>query len=154
MLFFRAKQDHPTKEEQSKGSDTSQPPREIKSEFLMPSRRHHPQVEPLLATCKNLIIPKVAKYVLSLQGTIFSYKKLLALEDSWRPHASIQFPTLLFCILKNLWNPTKIQSQILLQTSFSPSFSTKLTSSSTPPFPMKIPYFHVSPISPPSKFIL
>ena len=61
MLFFREKQDHPTKEEKSKGSGTSQPPREIKSEFLMPSRRHHPQVEPLLATYNILLYQKVAK---------------------------------------------------------------------------------------------
>ena len=72
---MRAKQDHPAKEEKSNGCGigqhpreyngygTGQPPREIKSEFLMPSRRHHPQVEPLLATYNILLYQKVAKYV-------------------------------------------------------------------------------------------
>ena len=52
---------------------TDQHPRESKSEFLMPSRRHHPQVEPLLDTYNILLYQKVAKSVLSLQGTIFHY---------------------------------------------------------------------------------
>ena len=64
---------HPAKEGQPNGSGTSQRPREIKSEFLMPSRRHHPQVEPLLDTYNILLYQKVAKSVLSLQGTIFHY---------------------------------------------------------------------------------
>ena len=48
--------------------------------FLMPSRRHHPQVEPLLATYKNLLLQKVAKTFLSLQGTNFIAKKCWLLK--------------------------------------------------------------------------
>ena len=76
------KQDHPAKEGQPNGLGTSPRPREIKFEFLMPSRRYHPQVEPLLATYKICYTKRWLNMFLSLQGTIFPYKKLLALKDS------------------------------------------------------------------------
>ena len=49
--------------------------------FLMPSRRHHPQVEPLLATYKILLYQKVAKTFWSLQETVL-LQKMLSLEAS------------------------------------------------------------------------
>ena len=48
-------------------------PENASLKFLMPSRRHHPQVEPLLATYEILLYQKVAK---SFFG-VFKKKNLL-----------------------------------------------------------------------------
>ena len=53
--------------------------------FLMPSRRHHPHVEPLLATYKIFHIKWWLNHFWSLQETSF-ITKLLILEVLWRHH--------------------------------------------------------------------
>ena len=57
--------------------------------FLMPSRRHHPQVEPLLATYKICYSKRWLKFFGAFKEQIL-LQKALSLEDSLRPHASVQ----------------------------------------------------------------
>ena len=106
-------------------------PENARLKFLMPSRRHHPQVEPLLATYNICYSKKVAK-------TFWAFKEqisLLKIVGSWRlwkasclcPKYSFLFPfnTYKFCwfhekiLLRNHHFPP---SQTFI---FSPFFSKK-----------------------------
>ena len=93
----------------SAGSDTSQHPREIKSEFFMPSRRHHPQVEPLLATCILQSYQLVAKYSLQPSRNKFNPENCWCLKSVGE---ILNYWLVLYTLhLLCLWCPVKILIQ-------------------------------------------
>ena len=112
--------------------------------FLMPSRRHHPQVEPLLDTCKIWLSQKVAKSILSLQGTIFLTKNCWLLKN-FESLMPLSKPSPLFPSWK-VWNLAKFPKRVLLQAPFSPSSSSKNTLFSYPFTSHEKPsFFYLSP---------
>ena len=77
--IFRAKEDHPSKESCSPIDESLiSPPENASLKFLMPSRRHYPHVEPVLATYKKFHVKWWLNHFLSLQETSFIAKNVIS----------------------------------------------------------------------------
>ena len=113
--------------------------------FLMPSRRHHPQVEPLLATYKICYTKRWLNLFWSLQGKNFIAKSV----GSWRllkvsclcPKSSLLCP---FYTLEFRW----FHERLLQNHHFSPPSTSKTNLIYTPLFSIKILHFHIFPLFP------
>ena len=114
--------------------------------FLMPSRRHHPQVEPLLATYEIFYTKRWLNHFWSLQETSFIARKCYLLKnlEGLMPLSKI-FPTvsiLHYGILLISWEETAEKSP------FFPFLTWKTNLHFSPLFLHKNPlFFHISPSS-------
>ena len=110
----------------------------------MPSRRHHPQVEPLLASYKICYTKCWLKNILSLQGTNFIAKNcwLLKTLEGLMP---ILYPNFTAVPILHLEILLISKPEYYCKHVFPPSLLPKLTSVFIPPFPMKITHFHTFP---------
>ena len=124
-------------------------PENASLKFLMPSRRHHPQVEPLLANYKICYIKRWLNHFWSLQETIFINKKFYLLKtlEGLMPLSKssllFTFYTQKFCCFHK-W-------KYCSKGHFPPPSTFKTNLIFTPLFPIKILHFHIFPLSPPSK---
>ena len=100
-------------------------PEKASLKFLMPSRRHHPQVEPLLATYKICYIKRWLKHFWSLQGKKFIAKSV----GSWRLlKASCLCPNIHCCSLFYILriSAVSISKNTAAKSSFFPFLHSKL----------------------------
>ena len=110
------------------------------SEFLTPSRRSHPHVEPLLAPLKFLTSKQGVKMFLSLQGMHFPLKT----HHPWSLLMPLSFDKspLLLPVIKPLWLWRNAQ-----KASFFPLFHLFQTPVSTPSYSSLFP--PINPLNPP-----
>ena len=105
------------KKRQPNGWGTNQPPENAIMKFLTPSRRHHPQVEPLLATYKICYIKRWLNHFGAFKKQVL-LQKMLSLEDSWRHHGLCS--NLHCCFHFKLWNSANFIEKRLLQNTIFP----------------------------------